>query len=88
MQAYILTGPTLLDLPFLARSKKLPFFSKQLFFLMYLVLVSNYHGCKGKAIKFSTILYDKRYYLQNCKAIPFEKIVNHKKYKKPNAPSI
>ena len=32
------------------------------------------------------ILYE-RYYLQNCKDTPFDKIANHTKYKKPNAPS-
>ena len=32
------------------------------------------------------MLYD-RYYLQNCKAITFEKIAVHTKYKKPNVPS-
>ena len=30
------------------------------------------------------MLYD-RYYLQNCKAITFEKIAKHARYKKPNA---
>ena len=34
----------------------------------------------------NTILYD-RYYLQNSKAISFEKIANHAKYEKPNVPS-
>ena len=32
------------------------------------------------------MLYD-RYYLQNRKAIAFEKIANHTKYKKRNLPS-
>ena len=36
--------------------------------------------------KINTILYD-RYYLQNCKAIAFEKIASHTKDKKPNTPS-
>ena len=27
-----------------------------------------------------------KYYLQNCKAITFEKIPNHSKHKKPNVP--
>ena len=39
-----------------------------------------------RGIKINTILYD-RYYLQNFKAITFEKIANHTKYKKPNVPS-
>ena len=28
-----------------------------------------------------------RYYFQNCKAISFEKIADHTKYKKPNVES-
>ena len=36
--------------------------------------------------RINTILYD-RYYLQNSKAITFEKIANHTKYQKPNIPS-
>ena len=36
--------------------------------------------------KINIILY-KRYYLQKCNAIAFEKIANHTKYKKPNVPS-
>ena len=34
----------------------------------------------------NTTLYD-RYYLQNCKAIIFERIANQIKYKKPDVPS-
>ena len=36
--------------------------------------------------KINTILYE-RYYLQNYKAITFEKIANHTKYKKLVIPS-
>ena len=36
--------------------------------------------------KINAILYD-RYYLKNCKAIIFEKIENHTKCRKPNAPT-
>ena len=36
--------------------------------------------------KNNTVLYD-RYYLQNWKAIKYEKIANHRKYRKPNVPS-
>ena len=64
--------------------KKPPFYHGNYFF-SDVVLVSNYHGCKGETIKKNTLLYD-RYYLQNCKAIPFEKNANHTKYKEPNVP--
>ena len=47
---------------------------------------SSYHGCKGDTIKL-ILHYNDRYYLQNCKAITFEKIANHTKYEKPNVPS-
>ena len=47
---------------------------------------SSYHGCKGDTIKLIPH-YNDRYYLQNCKAITFEKIANHTKYEKPNVPS-
>ena len=33
----------------------------------------------------NALIYD-RYYLQDCKAITFGKIVDHTKYKKPNVP--
>ena len=36
--------------------------------------------------KINTMLHD-RYYFQNCKAISFEKIADHTKYKKPNVQS-
>ena len=39
------------------------------------ILLSNYHGCKGEVKKLSTTLYD-TYYSQNCKAITFRKITN------------
>ena len=39
-----------------------------------------------KIILFTNIIY--KYYLQNCKAITFEKIENHTKYKKHNAPGV
>ena len=64
--------------------KKPPFI--KIAILYDLVLVSNYHGCKGEDNKINTILYD-RYYLQSCKAITFKKIANHTTYKKPNVPS-
>ena len=41
---------------------------------------------KRRSNKINTILYD-RYYSQNCKAITFEKIATHTKYKNPNVPS-
>ena len=49
-------------------------------------MVSTYHGCKGEAIKYDMILYD-RDIIQDCKTITFEKIADHTKYKKPNVPS-
>ena len=49
-------------------------------------MVSTYHGCKGEAIKYDMILYD-RDIIQDCKTITFEKIANDTKYKKPNVPS-
>ena len=39
-----------------------------------------------RANKINAILYD-RYYLQNSKAITFEKTRSHTKYKEPNVPS-
>ena len=50
------------------------------------VLVSNYHGCKGEAVKLIPY-YMIDIILQNCKATTFENIANHTKHKKPNAPS-
>ena len=53
---------------------------------MYLVLVSNYHGCKGEAIKlipyYMTDIVDR-----TVKPSHLKKIANHTKYKKPNVPS-
>ena len=43
------------------------------------ILVSNYYGCKGKAI--SLVQNYTAKYFQNCKAITFRKIINHAKYK-------
>ena len=39
-----------------------------------------------KTVKANTMLYD-RYYLPNCKAFTFAKILNHTKYKKSNVSS-
>ena len=50
------------------------------------ILVSNYHGRKGEAIKINTALCD-RYYFQNCKAITFTKLTDYGKYKQPNVPT-
>ena len=51
------------------------------------ILVPNYHGCKGKMInlitkddKLNNTLFV-RYYSQNCKAITFRRITIHTKYK-------
>ena len=50
------------------------------------ILLSNYHGCKGEAIKVNTTLCD-RYYFQNCKTITFRKLTDYEKYKQPNVPT-
>ena len=45
------------------------------------ILVSNCYGGKGEAIELIPYYMIYIYYLQNCKAITFEEIVNHTKYK-------
>ena len=58
--------------------------SRQLFF--WCIFSIKLPWLQSRSNENNIILFD-RYYLQNCKAIIFEKIGNHKKYKKPNAPS-
>ena len=60
--------------------KKPPFIKVAIF--SDIVLVSNYHGYKGETIKL--IPYYMIDIIDKTKAITFEKIVNHTKYKKPN----
>ena len=44
------------------------------------ILVSNYHGCKGEAIKLIPFpMIDIIY--KHCEAITYEKVTNHTKYK-------
>ena len=65
------------------KNKKPPFIKVGI--LSDVILVSNYHGCKGEAVG-NTTLFD-RYYSQNCKTITFRKINNHAKHGKINVPS-
>ena len=51
---------------------------------MYIILVSNYHGCKEQAINLINIRLFDRYYSQNLKAITFLKNTNHAKVKNLN----
>ena len=63
---------------------KLPFITEE--FFSDVVLVSNYHGCKGEAIilipyYMTDIIY------KTVKLSYLKKTANHTKYKKPDVPS-
>ena len=64
--------------------KKPPFIKVAIFFWCSFSIKLSWLRMRNN--KINTILCD-RYYLQNCKAITFEKIANHSKDKKPNVPS-
>ena len=60
-------------------------------FLLYIYRVITFPNfskwwLQRRSNKINAILYD-RYYLQNYKSIPFEKIASRTNYKKPNVPS-
>ena len=81
---YLFANASLCTSNFESICKKPPFI--ELYIFSDVILVSDYYVLQRKLIiniinKINTIQYD-RYYLQNCKAIIFEDITNHTKYKK------
>ena len=90
MQVYIEIGLTLFYLSFLVHFQLWHYLYKatlhQGSYFFWCSFTIKLSWLQRRSNKINTILYD-RYYLQNCKAITFEKIANHTKCKKPNVPS-